>query len=427
MVGRHFWPHGTLDSAGHMIQLVTGLRRQGVHVEVATPRYSNRWANRFEFRESLVHRPVVISKNDWGMSRYVRQLTSWLHTHGAAFDVLYCHEAREEAIAVVEAANRLAIPSIVRVAGRSFESDLSWWPTSRLSKKCEASVKNADRVVVECSSSHRQLVAKGVEPQRLTRIPTGMETKDSLSESQRIQQRASARNALAAINSDLLAPPETPVALCIGPMVSGRGIDFVVKQAMRVFNDCPQLSLWLVGDGPRRESVHRRLRGDGLRQAVAIPGSFGNPEDLFLASDLYIQADDHGLDSFFNASIAHGLPAVVADSVATREFLAPPLGNPEWNPSATAPERPTTDLETCENVFWFDKTENHSLAKAVRTLVDDLPQARSKTEQLRTAMQRRYSWNQTVESTVELMETLHATTQKNTPIQPSGDSAREAS
>ena len=59
LVGRHFWPHGSIDTAGHTIRLAIGLQRHGFHVEVVTPRHHSTWAQVFHYRDVQVHRPTV--------------------------------------------------------------------------------------------------------------------------------------------------------------------------------------------------------------------------------------------------------------------------------------------------------------------------------------------------------------------------------
>ena len=78
LIGRHFWPHGSIDSAAYLIGLATDLSRRGLHVEVLTPQYASTWPTRIDFRGLTVHRPVAAPRfdgtiaRDWSVNRYVR-------------------------------------------------------------------------------------------------------------------------------------------------------------------------------------------------------------------------------------------------------------------------------------------------------------------------------------------------------------------
>ena len=392
LVGRHFWPHGTLDAAAHLIHLATGMRRAGVHVEVLTPKFSNRWAHRFEFREFTVHRPVTVAKNDWGMNRYIRQMTQWIQTHGGAFDAIWCDGAREESLAVLGAARRLQVPTIVRVAGRGAQSDVVWWKTTRTRRRCETSLAHATRILVSAPSAHRALVASGFHPDQLVRLESGIPATPAFSGVAREKERQRARVSLASINSDLFAPPETKVLLLIGRLQEGRAASFLVDHAMPLLNQVPGLAVWIVGDGARRETMHRRLRGDGVRDAVAIPGSFGNPEDLFLAADVYLQLDDGGMDAMLPSAIGHGLPIVAWESPTLREYFA----------------RDSEDQSDVHAVTWFEESNRSSFVDAVQSVVKDLPEAERKAERLRQRRVREHSSNEFVQQVIAMIRRLSA-------------------
>lgn len=415
LVGRHFWPHGTIDAAGHLIQLATGMHRAGVHVEVMAPRFSNRWAQRFVFREFNVHRPVVVAKNDWGASRYLKHTTQWLQTNASHFDAIMCVGAGEESIAVIDASRQLNVPSIIQLMGRGAACDLNHLTSTKQGRRTAAALKTADQIVVASPSQHRALVSAGFAPEKICRVATSVSTSTNPTEKNRTTLREKTRYALAAINSDLFAASETPVALCIGPMTSGSAVEYVTERAMQLLNRMPQLSLWLVGDGPRRDAIHKRLRSDGLRQAVAIPGSFGTPEDLFAAADLYLQPDDGGMDFLLPAAIAAGLPIVAGDSPATREFFsASPEPSSQAEASSSSRSRETGNNE---NVFWFDKTKNKGLRGAVEGVLKDLSAARERSDSLRVIMQRTVPLNQSIGQMIDLIGRLR----KTAPSHPNED------
>ena len=136
--------------------------------------------------------------------------------------------------------------------------------------------------------------------------------------------RIEIRRALASINGDLAAPADMPVALCCAPMNSRSGIRMLVESVRVLVSRFPKLHLWFIGDGPDRDSIHEYLRGEGVRDAVAMPGSFAEMKDLFFAANVFVQCDGFGLDSFLRQAVSAGLPLVSVDNESTRAVLAEP-------------------------------------------------------------------------------------------------------
>ena len=326
LIGRHFWPHGSIDAAGSLIQLASGLQHRGLGVEVLTPRYASTWPTSFCFREIMVHRPVSAPKSDWMVGRYTRQTASWIRDNASAFDVLLVHGGREEAIAAIEAARSLKCRSIVRIDGFGRESDLNWWNTSRAARRCAAFVKTADRIVVSDTRQQRELISRGFSPSNVERIEYGFTNAHAEAPSDRAEasnQRVEARRALAAINGDLRAPADEPVAMCVTSMQRDCGVDILVESARHLVARYPLLHLWLIGDGPQRDAIFHTLRGDGIRASIAMPGSFGDMSDVYAAADLYVHTDESCAQHALRTAAAHALPIVACDDALTRAVLQP--------------------------------------------------------------------------------------------------------
>ena len=382
LIGRHFWPHGSVDSAGYLIQLACGLYRRGTRVEILTPRYSPGWTKEFFFREMQVHRPASAAKSDWSMGRYTRHVTNWIREHARTFDVLLVDAAREEAVAAIDATRSFRCRCVVRVT----DDDLIWWETSRSARRCAGFCKTADRIVVSNSQTQRGLLTQGFSPSRIQRIEVGCEPAIATDESRRIQ----ARRALAAINSDLHAPPDEPVLLCLAPMKRKSGVQILVESARHLVARYPTLHLWLIGDGPGRDSIYNTLRADGVRASLAMPGSFGTLEDVFSAADLFVHTEDSGRQSFLPSAVAGGIPLVAIDNPTTREAFRLNDASRDQSPL----------------VHWYQPQSPKSFRKAVRAVLDDLPASRESAALLRRELLKRSSQVQVVNQYVQLFEKL---------------------
>ena len=372
LIGRRFWPHGSEDSAAYLIGLATELSRRGLCVDVLTPQYAPSWPVRVDFRGITVHRPVSAPRfdgmiaRDWSVNRYVRLLMNWIREHGRAYDVLLIDRAQEEALAAIDAAKQVGCATIIRVGGWQQDSDLRWWESSRSAGRCMAMARRADAIVAKSSADQRALIAAAFDGGRLTLIDDGFDSGIKRSKQEKIELR----RALASINGDLAAPADMPVSLCCAPMNSRSGLRMFVESARVMISRFPQLHFWFIGDGPDRDWIHDYLRGEGVRDSVAMPGSFSEMRDLFLASDVYVQCGAFGLDSFLRQAVSAELPVVSVDDESTRSILTA-------SPHAGS-HRGATDL-----VAWFQAGKIKSLRVAMRSVLDDYPASLQRAQTLR--------------------------------------------
>ncbi len=362
---RRFWPHGGFDSAAALLSLASGMQRLGIDVEVLAPRYASTWPENFKLRELTIHRPAAAPRSDWSMGRYIRHLTHWLREHARSYDLIYVDSAREETIAIAEATRGTSVAKLVRVSGWGAHSDASWWDSSRSGARSFNAVKRFDACLAKNASDHRTLLARGIPANQVFRVDSGFTpgtTRSPLA-------RSVARKVLAEVNGDLSADIHAPVMLCMGRMIRGNGMDLVVDCVRTMVARYSNLRVWFVGDGPNRDSLYSRLRSDGVRASVAMPGSFLDTEDLVTAADVYLQTDDEGIDHFLPAAVSAELPIVAVRTPSIEGFLGA-----------------VAELET--GVSWYTAGQGKSLCQAVRKVIDDLPQSRAGAAALRKLLVR---------------------------------------
>ncbi len=318
LIGRHFWPHGSHDSAAALYQLAGGLARNNVHVEVVAPKHSVAWSDQCRLGGFVVRRPAVLPRRDWSFGRYTRHLASWLCQNASGFDLMIADAMREEAAAMVEAAATLGCVSVVTAGDAGPQSDLAWSGRTRTAKKTWSVAATADRILTISAAGHRGLIAAGCPPDKIVRRKIGFESIPPTTP----ERKAAARASLADANSDLKTGPDTPVILCVGRMTRESGLRTVTENAYWMLSRYPAAKLWLIGDGPAREAMHQDLKSDGVRSAIAMPGSFTTLADVYAAADLFVQADASGLGYFLPTAVAHELPVVVAESAEYRDLLS---------------------------------------------------------------------------------------------------------
>ena len=83
-------------------------------------------------------------------------------------------------------------------------------------------------------------------------------------------------------------PENQPLVLGMGCLHADHRWPLAIEAWRRVAPSWPHARLWLIGDGPQREELYRRIRDADLYGRVLLPGEFDATEDLLQAADLLI-------------------------------------------------------------------------------------------------------------------------------------------
>lgn len=383
LVTRRFWPHCGHDSAAALVGLATGLQRRGMMVEVLAPRYAASWPESFLLREVPVHQPAAAPRSDWSMGRYIRHVTSWLKENASTFDLIYTDAIRDETIAIIEAARGSSVATLARLSGWGNHSDASWWGTTRAAGRCLAAAKQCDGVIAKCAVDHRELISRGVSSAKIHRIDNGF----SAGQVRSSMARSVARRALSQVNGDLQADIQAPVILCMARMNRASGVDMVASCVRTMLARFPELKIWFVGDGPNREQLYSLMRSDGARSSFSMPGTFLDTEDLMAAADVFLQADDEGLDQFLPAAVSSELPIVAVRTDAVRTVLS------------GADESGT-------GVTWFEPEQPKTLNQAVRRVIENLSERRTAASALRRSLLRQRPQRDAIDTHIAVIHQL---------------------
>ncbi|MGV3482824.1 MAG: glycosyltransferase family 4 protein, partial [Planctomycetaceae bacterium] len=383
-VGRHYWPHLSSDVASRTVRLADGLSRSGVEVEVLTPRYASTWPDQICHREVLVHRPTAAPRSDWSMGRYLRHVESWLREHAYKYDVLYSATMREEATLVVDAARRANRCSVLHHAGSASEADAGYAMPSRYRRRSFAAWQAADVIVVSRASAHQSLLGMGLAADQIQRVPIGIASGSGLA-GRDATTRSRSRQTLADVNGDLATGRDSMVVLSIGSMNAASGMMSLAQAIPPLVDTWPDLRFWMIGDGSLRNELHRHFKFHGVRQSVAMPGTFVDLGDLLSAADLYVQPSlSDGLDDFLPQAIAAPLPLVLADGLDTRAMLSGYHDCAAWCPESDPP----------------------SLQEAIRRILVNPSAAQTAAERLRRELVRQTPYSQTIDGFLNLFSRL---------------------
>jgi phosphatidylinositol alpha-1,6-mannosyltransferase len=117
---------------------------------------------------------------------------------------------------------------------------------------------------------------------------------------------------------------QRPVIVCVSRMVARKGQDVLVEALPRIRERVPDAALLLVGDGPYRSEVERRIEKARLSEHVFVTGrvSWERIPEYFAAGDVFCMPartrlsgfDLEGLGICYLEAAATGLPVVAGDS-----------------------------------------------------------------------------------------------------------------
>lgn len=327
------------------------------------------------------------------MGKYMRGMTNWLQENLHGYDVIYVDAAREELLAAVETAQGSGTVVLGRCRGGGQSSDIQWWESSRNGKRCITAAKKAQGLVVEDAETQKELLIHGIETPLFFRIPQGVYQLPITSH----QERWVIRKQLARANTDLATEADTPVLLCHAEMSSSSGLELLVGVSRLLLLRYPNLRIWLVGDGPNRDSVYNWLRAEGVRASVAIPGSFSDPSDVFRAANLYFQAGDEGLQFFLPLAISLQMPIISIDHPSIRRIFS--FDGQESAVASGVP--PSSGQHALDLVTWCDPSRPKTIKEGIISVLEDLPQAMSRAETLRDSMLRHRPESKTLDAQID--------------------------
>lgn len=315
LVSRRFWPLvGGAEKA--VAELATGLRRCGAEPTILTARWDPDWPAKAYYRDT----PVIRLPNPWGLGwgtfRYIIALSRWIRRHSTQIDLVCVSKLRFDAYAVMRATRNLDIPVALRAEDAGVYGDCRWQERSRFGGRVRRLCQAADTVIAPDGRVERELLKAGYAPDRICHIPNGVAT-SALGEG---GKRLEARQALADVNADLTAAVDTPVAVHVGQLRKGKGLLNLLKAWRPVIHRWPTAKLWLIGDGPFRDAMYRRIVDLELKHSVLMPGTFDEVDEIFAAANLFVcPGDEPGLPKALVEAIAAGIPVVAAESLDLRQ------------------------------------------------------------------------------------------------------------
>ena len=183
-------------------------------------------------------------------------------------DIIHAHSPVLNAVPAIRVGRKLGIPVVYEIRafwedaavdhGSTAEDSLRY----RLTRALETwAVKKADAVTVICEGLRGDLIARGVNPGKITVIPNAVD----------IDQFAVGGKADAGLKLKLGLGGNRVLGF-IGSFYKYEGLDLLLRALPLMLTQAPDLKVLLVGGGPQDEALRRLVCELGLKERVIFTG-----------------------------------------------------------------------------------------------------------------------------------------------------------
>jgi glycosyltransferase involved in cell wall biosynthesis len=175
--------------------------------------------------------------------------------------------------------------------------------------------------------------------------------------------------------------PSTPRLVNIGRITEQKGQAILIQAMARLKEQCPDVELVVVGDGPMRGEIEQLIDQFGLRGQVRITGYLSNQgvfQELLAARALVLPSFAEGLPGVFFEALALGRPVISTYIAGHPELIEPGVNGWLVPAGAVGPL-----VEAMAEVLTADPSELERLGRAGAARVADQHDPETVVEQLR--------------------------------------------
>jgi teichuronic acid biosynthesis glycosyltransferase TuaC len=242
-----------------------------------------------------------------GLSMYASSLSlaSRLHRE-SRFDCIDAHYVYPDGFAGVLLGRRLGIPVVVSARG----TDMNLFPSfPAIRPMIRWTLEKAAGTIGVCEALRQAMVEHGAADSRSAAIGNGVDLERFVP----VEKREARRR--------LGIPLDARVIVSVGALIPRKGYHFLIPAFAAVSQGSPQISLYIVGEGPTRGELEALIREEKIDGRVFLMGNKPNEElkYWYSAADVSCLASSReGWANVLLESMACGTPVV-----ATRVWGAP--------------------------------------------------------------------------------------------------------
>lgn len=254
-------------------------------------------------------------------------------------------------------------PLVITNHGLNSQTAPSWFQNIFNATGAIWTFKRADRIICYTKEEKRELVSLGISGDKIAVIHNG-------------------------INTDIFIPKEDTKnyvrLLWIGRFTQGKGVEYLVDAFKILKHRYPYLKLLMVGKGPNRERIIRKINLSGLNDSIIIKDSIPYSEipGVFQKSDVFILP-----------SLQEGVPRTILEAMSCSIPIV----------CSELPQL-VDIIKDCG--FMVPKKDPKAIAERVSEILSNKKLAKELGNNGREKVVENFSWTDTVEKTIDLYNTL---------------------
>lgn len=231
--------------------------------------------------------------------------SAWQLARHETFDAIHAHWALPQGWVAGALKKTLGIPALTTTHGGDMYALKDGLPL----RAKRWAMRQSDRVAAVSTSLKTELLALGVDEERVRILPMGVDTRRFRSDAASVPLRRQ-------------LSPQGPLLLFVGRLVEKKGARYAIQSMHHLRRTLPDAVLAIVGDGPERATLERLVEELDLRERVRFLGATPHSElpAIFASADLFVGpsvVENNGdTDSFgvvYAEAMASGCPVIATD------------------------------------------------------------------------------------------------------------------
>jgi len=189
----------------------------------------------------------------WGVRRSLHRLRRRF-----PFDVVNAHWLYPDGVAAIRLGRELDVPVVLTGLGCDVNEFLA---APGVGDQIRSALAKAAAITTVSVELARVLIKAGVPPERVQVIPNGVDAA--------LFHPASRTEA----RSQLRLEQSGSIVVCVSRLSSEKGVHVLVEAAAAISVERPDARIYVIGDGPERQSLSRQIIDLGLTHLVQLAGS----------------------------------------------------------------------------------------------------------------------------------------------------------